>query len=87
MAEICGIQVLRTLRNRTLFIDDRAGERLALAAFGRAAERTIGLAGAPSTAARGFTDIAFTNGIADADDHGNSLASGHLGLMRIVRKT
>lgn len=94
MAEICGSQVLRTLRNRTLFINDRARERHALAAFRLAAKRTIGLAGAPSAAACGFTDIPFTNGIADADDHGNSLAFAmpranancSQGLMRITRK-
>ena len=94
MAEICGSQVLRTLRNRTLFIDDGTRERHTLAAFRLAAERTIGLAGAPRAAACGFTDIAFTNGIADADDHGNSLASASprananssQGLMRITRK-
>ena len=94
MAEICGIQVLRTLRNRTLFIDDRARERHALAAFRLPAERLIGLACAPCPATCGFTDIAFTNGIADADDHENSLAfalpranaNSSQGLMRITRK-
>ena len=94
MAEICGFQVLRTLRNRTLFLDDRARERHALAALGLAAKRTIGLAGAACAAACGFTDIPFTNGIADADDHGNSLAFAmpranancSQGLMSITRK-
>jgi len=87
MAEIRGSWRLRTLRNRTLFIDDGARERNALAAFRLAAKRTIGLASAPRATARGLAYVSFPNGIADADNHESSLASLHdLELMRTVRK-
>ena len=77
MAEICGFQGLRTLRNRTFFIDNGARERHALATFRLAAKRTIGLAGAPRAPARCLAHVTFPNGIADADNHESSLA----GLM------
>ena len=87
MAEICRFQALRTLRNRTLFINDGARERHALAAFRLAAKRSIGLASAPRATARGFPYVTFPNGIADADNHESSLGWFHdLELMRTVRK-
>lgn len=65
---------MRTLRSRTLLIDNGSRELDALAAFGLAAERAICLARGHAAAARGFADLTFPDGIANADDHERSLA-------------
>ena len=87
MAEIRGFSQLRTLRSSTLFIDDRARERDALAAFGLETHCPIGLAGADRALTRDLAQIAFPNSIADANDHGilEAYAEG-VGLVRMIRK-
>jgi hypothetical protein len=74
MAEICGFLGLRTLRSRTLFIDNGSRERHALAAFRLAAERPIRLAGTFCAAARCLAYVLLTNRITDTNDHDCSLA-------------
>ncbi len=76
-------------RSRTFLGDDRAGEGNALAAFGLAAERAIGLAGALSAGTRRFPYFPFPQGIANAHDHRqslDSLAERDLVRLRAIRK-
>ncbi len=65
---------VRTLRSRAFLIDDLACERHALTAFGGPAEAFVRLTRSSGTGARGFPYLVFPNGIADADDHGDSLS-------------
>ena len=87
MAVFRGFQLLRTLRSRTFFGDDRSRERNALATFRLASQRPIGLAGADRTITRRFAHIALPNCIANADDHRTSqISASHLELLRMISK-
>jgi hypothetical protein len=69
VAEICGFSLLRVSGSSALCIDNGSRKRHALAALGLASERTIRLAGAHRTTARGLAHFPLPNCIADADDH------------------
>ncbi|MDG6746307.1 hypothetical protein QCF01_18110, partial [Staphylococcus aureus] len=69
------------------FVDDGTGQNGALAAFGLATEGSVHLAGGDRSGAGGFTNLAFPDGIADADDQDALLSSAlELPLMRVDRK-
>ena len=81
MAEIRGFSLLRLASNRVFSLDDFTRKGDATAALCLAAERSIGSGRAARTAPRSVANLAFTNGIADTDDH------ERLPLLRVVRYT
>jgi hypothetical protein len=87
MADFCGFYAVRMLRSSAFGCDDLACEWHALSAFGLAAERAIGLAGADCALTGRGSDIAFPNCIADADDHRIlALDESLMAIMRVIRK-
>src|ERR1051325_2130970 len=71
-AEILAFLRVRTLRSCAFLIDNGSLKRYALAALGALPERSVRLASGRRTAACSIADLALTDVIAHADDHGCS---------------